>query len=56
MAGIKGCALNYTINNENFIIFSFMNEIYEYYETIFNLKKMKFTSINIENNNNQIIK
>ena len=28
MAGTKGYALNYTINNENFIIFSFISETY----------------------------
>ena len=53
MASLKGYALNYTINNENFIIFSFISDIYG---LTFNIKKMKFTSVNIENNNNQIVK
>ena len=50
MAGPKGCALNITINKENLIIFSYISTDKNFY-----IKKMKFTSINIENNNNQIM-
>ena len=50
MVSPKGCALNYTVNDDNFILFSFISI------NIFNLKKMKFTSINFENNNIQTVK
>ena len=51
MVGPKGCALNYTINKDNIIIFSYISSN----DQNLYIKKMKFTSINIENNNNQII-